>query len=180
MKRIELIHLLFEHNVPIHTWGIGKAKTLEHLVREIESGEAVVENKNGKLQRTAYGAVVNIFYTIGTTIWKLAEDKQVFMNGRVRRRDIDTSIGEKMLPNENPLDAAYRAFEEELGIKEKLDLKYLGEKIKGPIPSISFPGLLSLYYMHAFEVWLPAHLYMPWGYKEIQLDKTTYFTWVKV
>lgn len=44
-EKTKLINLLTQYNIPIENWGIGEAKTIEHLLREIDSGEIIlVEN----------------------------------------------------------------------------------------------------------------------------------------
>ena len=191
MNRGELMRLLLGHNIPVGTWGTGKAKTFEHLFAEVTSEEVAVEVEEAggqifgtvirprTVRRTVYGSIVRIYYDDGETSWKLVEQKQVFKDGRLRPRSLQGSIGEKLKRNELPETAARRAMAEELGITEPLSLDTFPPIIKGPLPSDSYPGLESVYYMHIFEVYLPTHLYKPEGYIEHQEDKDNYFVWKK-
>jgi len=180
--RKELLSLLQAYNIPLNEWGVGKAKTFEHLLSELESGEAeIVESKVGLL-RSSQGAILTVFYTDGISTWRLKEDRQVFKDGREKRRDLgnEMSIGEKMHREEDPVEAAYRALREELSITERVELHVKPHKTKGPVASESYPGLMTYYTMNVFEVFLPKHLYKPEGYIERQKDKTNYYVWIKV
>lgn len=181
MTREEVTSLLRTHNVPTETWGTGKAKTFEHLLQELDSGEASLVEIDGVLTRRAEGSIVSVFYGESPHVWFLREHQQVFSDGRIRTRDLDTSVGEKLSPNENPLSGAWRALVEELGFsyEDTVRLVFVPEKkrVKGPVPSDSYPGLQTLYIMYPFTVHLPTRLFKPEGYTEVQKDKTTYFIW---
>jgi len=180
MQKDELLVFLQDHNVPLHEWGTGEAKTFDHLLLEISLGESELTEKDGKVLRSAEGSMLNVYYYDGQATWVLIEEKQVFTDGRSRTRNLDPAIGEKMRPGETPEDGAYRALSEELGITEKLPLIPKPLRMKGPVPSQSYPGLWSVYSMHIFDVFLPEHLYKPEGYEENQSDKTSYFVWEKL
>ncbi len=181
MERSALISLLKTFHVPLELWGKGEAKTLDHLLAEVNSGEAALVNEETTLVRLVFGAVLNVYHTAdGAEIWRLKEQKQVFRDGRERVRDLNTSIGEKIKTDEEPEAAARRALAEELGIREEVLLLPSDQVTKGPLPSPSFPGLKTKYVMYVFEVFLPAHLYKPEGYVEEQADKTNYYIWEKV
>ena len=180
-ERMAVLKLLRKHRIPLATWGTGKAKTFEHLLREITSGEAeLIETKQG-LTRRARGAIVAVYFNHNGSRFFLAEDRQEFKDGRVRTRDLDTSVGEKLAPSEEPVMGARRALTEELGFPTKnvelLTLVPEETRIKGPVPSDSYPGLLTVYVMHPFTVTIPSFLYKPEGYVEHQEDKTSYFVW---
>lgn len=179
MLKEELREFLFSHNVPLDQWGKGAAKTLEHLCAEISSRESGLEEKNGALLRLAEGSTLNVYYNDRKNILRLVEARQIFKDGRIKVRELETSIGEKMRHGEDPRVAAYRALSEELGIFEKLFLIPVAPIKKGPIPSVSFPGILSVYMMHVFDVFIPPHLYKAEGYQEHQEDKSSYFVWQK-
>lgn len=179
MNEQELLALLRSHHIPLHIWGTGEAKTFDHLLSEIQDGEAEVVEEDGKLLRSAEGAVLIVFYKDGARTLRLKEDRQVFKDGREKYRDLETSIGEKMRPSEAAVEAAYRALREELDVTERLELIPKPAIIKGPLPSQSFPGLMTRYAMHVFEVFLPKHHFKPEGYVEVQKDKTNYYIWVE-
>ena len=179
MFKHELRAFLEAHNIPLQQWGQGEAKTFDDLFSEVTSGEAILTEEDGKLLRSVEGGTLNVYHDDGMTMWFLQEEKQVFKDGRSRTRTLNASIGEKMKCGEDPLESAYRALSEELGIAEKLQLIPKQRFIKGPIPSPSFPGLYSIYTMHMFDVFLPSHLYRPEGYVEHQVDKSSYFVWRK-
>jgi len=179
MNKKKLLKLLKKYKIPLKLWGTGEAKTLDHLIAEISSGEAVLEEGEGGLLRVALGVCLDVFYKNKNVVYKLIEEKQVYKDGRVRRRGLPTSIGEKLKPNEDPIFAAYRALFEELGIKIRLVLLERPGIIKGPVPSISFPGLKTKYIFSVFEVWLPKEFYKPEGYIENQSDKSSHFIWKK-
>ena len=176
MQREELIALLRRHRVPLETWGTGDAKTLDHLLKELAAGECALSVQDGRIIRYAEGAVIDVYCNGPDGSLKLVEDRQVFRDGRTKRRNLDTSIGEKMTPAEDPESAARRALAEELGITAPLVVTALHTRRKGPVPSVAFPGLTTIYDMHAFAVTLPRELVRP-EYVEEQEDKSTYFVW---
>ncbi len=181
MEKRELLDFLTKHGIPFWQWGTGKSKTVEHLLFEINSGETVLyEEENGNVVRSASGAALNIYHQDGKRILKLEEEKQVFRDGRERRRNLETSIGEKMKNGETPEGAAYRALKEELGISEKLALEAGPAIVKGPVTSESFPGLKTIYIIFIYDCFLPDHFYKSEGYREEQKDKTSYFVWKDV
>jgi len=179
MEQDKVVALLRRHNVPVEVWGTAEAKTLGHLLAELEAGECRLVEQGDSLVRYAAGAVIDVYCDGPDGRLKLIEDRQVFRDGRSKRRDLDTSIGEKMKPDEHPQVAAHRALTEELGITVPLSLVPLGTRRKGPVPSVAFPGLVTVYDMHRFEVTLPQELVRPDGYVEHQADKSTYFIWQK-
>ncbi|OIO48351.1 hypothetical protein COX74_01210 [bacterium (Candidatus Gribaldobacteria) CG_4_10_14_0_2_um_filter_41_16] len=174
---VELLALLKKYNVLVNEWGKGEAKTVWHLLSEINSGEAELIEENGELIRKVQGATVNVYYTDGQKILKLKEKSQVFVDGRERVRELEASIGEKLKSNESPISAVQRALFEELNITESLPFSKVSETKKGPVPSISYPGIKTEYLTHVFEVILPFCFYKPEGYIEKQKDKETIFVW---
>jgi hypothetical protein len=178
MTQEELRTLLLEYDVPLERWGTGRAKTLEHLLAELNAGEGALAPAGGGLQRTLSSSLLLVYYQHGPTTYLLREDRQEFADGRVRRRRFDASLGEKMRRGEEPRAAAYRALAEELGITERIALKADAPYTVGPQRSASFPGLSNVLVMYPFETHLPPHLYRPGGYKERQADKTSYFIWM--
>lgn len=162
-------------------WGIGQAKTLAHLQKEIESGETVlVTSSTGKLLRKVIGGGADIFYTSPDgKKYRLKEDRQVFKDGRERRRDFGWAVSEKMRPDEDPRIAMIRGIQEELGISGGVDLEEI-ETDEETLNSPSYPGLQSQYVRHKFRMTLNKDQFNPDGYVEEQPDKSTYFVWEEI
>jgi len=175
-----LVELLKKYDVPFDSWGTGESKTAEHLLSEINLGESDLVEERGILVKKSFVAAINVYYKQGDKIFKLKEAKQIFYDGREKVRDLETSIGEKMRPGESASSAAYRALSEELGIKERIELKPVSPITKGPVASQSFPGLQSKFFINVFEIFLPDSMYKPDGYKEQQADKESIFIWEEI
>ena len=74
---------------------------------------------------------------------KLYEDRQEFVDGRIRRRpNMTTSLGEKLEPGEEPEFSIARALEEELGVTSYTRFAPIESNTKSSM-SPSFPGILS-------------------------------------
>lgn len=173
MQKHELLVLLADNGIDINLWGTGNAKSLDDLWKEIVEGESLLEVIGDELIRKT--CVVSLIVKYGDLI--LVEDRQVFPDGRVRRRTLGSSLGEKLCLGENPADGAKRALREELQITEILPLTYTGEETKGPEESMSYPGLKTLYVFSNFTVVLPDHLFKK-EYVEVSSNgKRTYFVW---
>jgi len=151
-------------------YGVGEAKTFEALLHEIEQSECEIVWEDNRYIRLVQVVLVEVFSSAG----KLVEDRQEFRDGRSRRRGIE-GISEKRRRDEDPLDAAKRALQEELGITADIEVKFVqqttGEKI-----SPSYPGLLSRYTKDLFTCYLPDEL-IQLEYVEVQDDKQTFFVW---
>ena len=172
---------LADAGIDVSQWGKGAAKTFEHLQKEIDSGEMVlVKDENGELLRRLVVGKADILYTSPEgKKYRLVEEKQVFKDGRERRRDLGEAISEKMKPDENPTEATARGVQEELGIEGDLDMKELAvneERLVSP----SYPGLTSQYILHRYEATLKDEQFKQDGYIEEQPDKSTYFVWKEV
>ena len=159
-------------------WGTGQAKTLTHLQNEIQDGETVlITDQTGKIIRQVLVGVAIIYYdSPDGKKYQLREDKQIFKDGRQRKRNLKEAVSEKMKPNENPTEAMSRGISEELGISSKINLTKLGVDEK-TFTSPSYPGLVSKYVYHRFQVMLDDEQFNPKGYIENQSDKSTYFIW---
>lgn len=179
MRSAELITLLQAHHIPLDQWDKGEAKSLYHLLDEVNAGEAKLKVDGNVLVRFIYPVAIDVFFLQGNTRLWLKEREQIFADGRRRQRHLSTSLGEKMKTGEQPAEVVERALREELGIREKAAIVQGLSAVNGPLPSSSFPGLLTLREMHFFQVTLPAAAYRPHGYVERQPDKTTFFVWKK-
>ncbi|MBP9763216.1 MAG: hypothetical protein KBD10_00530 [Candidatus Pacebacteria bacterium] len=172
----QLRRFLESYDIPLDKWGKGKAKTLENFLKELNSGESQLTSVDGKLFRSALGSVAVIHYFDYPFHSVLTEVHQIMSNGKIYSRDIPFSIGEKVLPNESSLEAVYRAFKEELAIEEKLKLRERPGYVQGPVPSTSYPGIITTYFVDVWFAMMPKHLYKR-VYTEVQPDKTSQFVW---
>jgi len=167
--------------IEIHRWGTNNAKTIQHLIKEINEEETILcENDDGLLIRQINVVSAKIYFETNEGIkYILSEDRQVFTDGRIRTRQNDSSVSEKMKPNENPEYAIKRGIQEELNIQgDIVIIPY--EKTTSTNYSDSYPTLLTQYTMHRFIVHLNETQFNINGYFEAQQDKTTYFIWIKV
>lgn len=164
--------------IDVDEWGKGQAKTLEHLQKEIECGETIlVKGEQCELLRKVVVGGADIFYTSPEgKKYRLKEDRQIFKDGRERRRGLNHAVSEKMKDDENPNEAMVRGIKEELGLEGEVTLRELGSDTK-TLSSPSYPGLQSQYVTHKFEVILNDSQFKPEGYIEEQKDKSTYFVW---
>jgi hypothetical protein len=172
---------LKEYGIPYDSWGKGHAKTVGHLLDELKNEECSVIDEQGYLVRYIEFVGIKIFYKDKNgNKYYLKEDRQIFKDGRERRRIMQSSVSEKMKFGEDAEISAVRGIEEELGIKidqaqliKKNNLSYDGG-------SQSYPGLKSKYKGHVFICNLRHDQYNPIGYIERQKDKSTYFIWEKI
>ncbi len=177
LTKSELQDLLLEHHIPLSSWGIGEAKTLADLYSEIRHGESqLIVEKNGTLVREVGIVKIDIFYKDEVGTYRLAEDYQEFYDGRRRNFKQDCPVGEKMKPNETPIQAFERALREELAITRPIPGRATKTRITTKI-SKSYPGLLSRYHEHRFTVTIPKKYYNADGYMETDGDRKTYFSW---
>lgn len=112
-------------------------------------------------------------------VYQLIEERQEYRDGRTRVRNLGTSLGEKMKPNEDPDDAAIRALAEELDVQAFTSLHTIGHEQTTHTPD-SYPGLKSNYDTYRYVAVLDDEGYNPEGYVEVQPDKTNYYSWMKV
>src|SRR5688572_28804027 len=129
MTKAESTQLLSKYNIPFGSWGSGNSKTLDHLLKEINIGEAkLIETENGLL-RTVNVIVMDVYFNDGESKLKLFEDRQVYKNGRIAKRQPPNSLLEKIKPDEEPFIGARRTLAEELGITSDLEIKDLGSRV---------------------------------------------------
>jgi hypothetical protein len=180
-QKPQVVDTLKAHQIPIETWGTGKAKTVDHLVKEVVEGEAVLTTtETGELVRQISVIGMDVFHkgADGKT-YKLVEDKQVFKDGRERRRELPTSMGEKVQPGEDLDEAAVRAVREELGVEGDLPVEHVNTTRKVR-ESNSYPGLNGEYVIHDYRSWLTSEQFKQEGYIERQADKDVYFVWREI
>ncbi|MDO8520646.1 MAG: NUDIX domain-containing protein [bacterium] len=177
MNAQQIMTLLQKHAINVACFGTGSAKSLENLLAEIESGEAVLVEGNSRLARKISVLGVDVFIDIGGTKIRLVEDRQVFNDGRVRRRSLPSSISEKLHQGEDVLEAVARALNEEIGISTFTLLTPTPRTRVEIEDSPSYPGILSEYTKHEVDVLIASSEYKAEGYREVQPDKTTHFVW---
>jgi len=167
--------------INISNWGTGKAKTIEHLQKEIEEGETVLTtNENGELIRNLNVVSSDIYYISKEgKQYRLKEEKQVFQDGRERKRGLEYAISEKIKADEDPEKAIIRGIEEELGIEGDIKTNKIEIEIN-TIESPSYPGLKTEYNIHKFKTILNEKQFNPNGYIERQDGLTTFFVWEEI
>ena len=187
-----LPNLLTRYQIPVERWVLGQngAKTINHLTKELLSGESilveeVLEDGRRILKRCLRVVSAEIYYVDAAGIsYHLVEDRQEFKNGNPpKRRSNVGSMSEKMKPNEeHPNLALVRGMQEELQINLS-ESQYYPDQARSKKEykySDAYPGLLSEYSIFKYNVRLNQDQYQPAGYQEEQKDKTTYFVWERV
>lgn len=174
-----ITELLKKHNISIEKWGKDEHKTIGHLIREIEDGEAGLVEESGELFRDSMAIGLDVFYVdkCGNRL-VLKEEKQIFDDGRERRRSLSTSLGEKIRAGEDKGAAARRALREELGINPKDEITFIKTK-KTLKESQSYPGLVTRRVLYLYEYQVDENDFRLQGYAEYEGGKTTYFVWTK-
>jgi len=153
---IELQVLLRRHGFDPDKYGVGKAKTLEHLFREVQSGECSLFAEGCALVRDVQLVGLNI-----TREGRVLEEQfQEFYEGNRRRtRKLDASAGEKMKPEETPNDTVRRLIKEEFPILlGNLETLIRGDDLSRREESFSYPGLITQYTIHLFSIELTIEL----------------------
>jgi 8-oxo-dGTP pyrophosphatase MutT (NUDIX family) len=181
VDRDELIAVLDKAGIPYDRWGTGKARTVEHLLEELETGKSALLELGGFLQRVVRVVTAHIFYhpegQSGVYLL-LKENRQVFSDGRVRWRNYDCSLNGRVGPGESDIAAIYRSVQEELGIdSSSLTFSPRDEETRNAAEGDSYPGLPTKYRIFRYETILPTELFKPESYVECKPDVTTYFNW---
>lgn len=170
-----LKQVLSDYDINTNDWGNGDSRTLKELYKEIVDDETELIEVSGELIRTL--TVVGIIVTCGK--YRLKEDRQEFIDGRVRHRNLTVSCGEKLIKGETPKETGVRCLKEELGIEiYERDLTPHISHSTSDISS-SYPGLKSIYHRNTFDYEMKPEYFKPEGYREFQENKTTYFVWEK-
>lgn len=173
---VRISRLLDQFAIDTSRWGMNGAKTIEDLVAEIAAGESLLEECGGELVRVTTSLGVDVFVRIYGKTYLLKEKVQVFADGYERRRNLSTSLGEKLLPGEDIIAAVRRALKEELGV-DLIDDLSIGDEEFMERQSNSYPGLKTHITIQHAAVEISPSQFVAEGYVERQLTKTTYFVW---
>lgn len=175
---MNLAQLLLENGISTDNWShdLG-TKTISDLQTEIELGESSLESIDGTLARIVKVVKIVVNVRLGDRLFILVEDKQIFFTGAMRQRGIE-NLSEKVKPDETPLQAAYRALKEEIGLDFDGEIISTGEEIYHQ-NSPSYPGLNSYYQMFNFQIILTAGDLDLIRFSEVQQDKISLFTLVE-
>lgn len=158
----------------------GGAKTIGHLLNEIQIGETLLTVRDGALLRLVRVLFIDVACETGGIWQRLHEDRQEFVDGRLRRRNLTTSLGEKIGQGENSNElSVIRALREELGIERYVVARAVKtEESEGTIGS--FPGLHSHLTGYYWQVEIFPEDFCQNGYIEVQSDKSTFFVWKRL
>lgn len=172
-----LTKLLVLFGVKLDDWGIGEARTVEHLFTEIELGESFLRIGNSeKLER-----VLSIVKMIIVDPQKgtLLEDYQILPDGT--RRDRRRSPSGKISVKETPAVALVREMNEELNLKKEDYSAIFDETRVEEKPSRAYPDLRSIYEIHPVRITLNPHVDINDGYTTIDKEdgKKLFFCWQK-
>lgn len=162
------------------------AKEIWDLLKEIQEGESTLKLDEETWELIRKIRVLNIRVLYGDV--ELYEEKQVFKDNdwneipeKIRVRNLESSVWEKMQPGESSADAVMRAIQEELGIilsENQLPAWYT---IENPprTQSPSYPWIQNESSIISTTITLNDAQYNPDGYIEKQKKKNTYFQWRK-
>ncbi|AFZ11532.1 hypothetical protein Cri9333_0586 [Crinalium epipsammum PCC 9333] len=165
--------------LPLHLYGKGQAKDYSSLLQEIEKKESQIIWDNNRPIRLI--KVCRVRVICGDQ--ELYEDRQVFSDGRVRKRGI-RGLAEKLFKDEKEEIAAKRALKEELGLSDEastlVSIHFNGidnEEKESP----SYPGLKTRYLFWDFIAYLPVQYWQEEFVEGCEDDvKQTYFVWRKI
>jgi hypothetical protein len=174
---IDFVQMLKDKGINTELYGTGTFKTIGHLYQEIHEGETELTDEDDQLVRRVQFVGARILYKKDGEWLRLYEEKQIFKDGRERRRtNMPYSAAEKFKSGEDPKEVIVRGMKEEL----KLDITkdqfafYNKKEIEN---NDDYPGIKSFHIGYEFLVVLNDEQYNPDGYIERQSDKDVYFTW---
>ena len=174
---IDFVQMLKDKGIDTELYGTGTFKTIGHLYQEIREGETELTEEDSQLMRKVEFVGARIIYKKNDKWLRLYEEKQIFKDGRERRRtNMPYSAAEKFKSGEDPKEVIVR------GMKEELDLDITKDQFtfynkKEIENNDDYPGIKSFHIGHEFLVVLNDDQYNPDGYIERQSDKDVYFTW---
>ncbi len=174
----DLTEIMTGAGLLLDAYGIGEAKDVEDLHGEITEGESLLRLcTNGRLLREVNVVWVDVRCILSDGIaMLLKEDRQVFRDGRLRRRNLPSSLGEKIKAGEDTQAAAVRAIHEEIGVDEIEELRRIRVDLQQFIPP-TYPGLVTKYISTYYSAVIPEAAYRPEGYVEHQPKKDNYYVW---
>ena len=180
MEESKLLELLEKHQVPVRTWGKGKARKVEELMAELMAGRSTLVNNGVGLVRLVRVAAVSVCYTLdGPPHLQLKAKKANPQSCKEYPWSMNgVSLYEKLLRGEDALDAAMRVLGE-FGISGKLSSTTLETKtVWGPKDSIVYPGLQDRFEKVPVSIFLPRYFYRPKGYRA-EGKGAARFVWVE-
>ncbi len=174
---IDFVQMLKDHDINTELYGTGTFKTIGHLYHEIEEGETELTDEGGQLVRRVQFVGARILHKKDGKWWRLYEEKQIFKDGRERRRaNMPYSAAEKFKSGEDPKEVIVRGMKEELNLDITKDqfAFYNKKEIEN---NDDYPGIKSFHIGYEFLVVLNDDQFLESGYIERQADKDVYFTW---
>lgn len=179
-RKQHIIDLINQYGIYTAVWGNGTNKSIDDLIAEVDAGESTLAVKGGELLRTVGVAGVTVYTTINSEEHVLYEDRQEFPDGSTRRRNLTSSLGEKITRGEDPADAAARGIREELGIVVERNLLTYVSMASRYGESRSYPGLRTEWHIYHYSVIVSGDAVCPEGYYEEREGRKTYFLWRRV
>ena len=174
---IDFVQMLKDHGINTELYGTGTFKTIGHLYQEIHEGETELTEEGGQLIRKVQFVGARILYKKDGEWIRLYEEKQIFKDGRERRRtNMPYSAAEKFKTGEDPKEVIVRGMKEELNLEISTNQFTFYNKVKMGEDG-DYPGINSFHTGYEFLVILNDEQYTPEGYIERQKDKDVYFTW---
>ena len=154
--------------IDISSWWKAPHKSVRHLLDEINKEETSLMCSQDDVSRCVYVSTGDVYYRdLNNQLYLLKEEKQVFPEGEVKKRDLNSSISEKSSKNEDDKEGIIRALDKELwitneNIKSILDM-WIEEKSR---ESQAYPGLLTKYILAKFLILLDWEIDIKKGFKE--------------
>lgn len=173
--------ILEKNNIDTSLFGKNNAKRIEDLFDEIKNKETELIKEGDSVFRKIKALSISVNYKKGERDFVLTEDRQVFSDGRERKRSPMSSLSEKIKSGENIEEEINRALSEELGIKNKYEAVFI-EEVKEKKESRSYPGILTQYSFLKYKIYLEDEDFKEEGYieNEASTGLTTYFVWKEV
>jgi ADP-ribose pyrophosphatase YjhB (NUDIX family) len=172
---MSLAQILIDNGIDIALWSHDRSnKTIADLQAEIEAGESQLESIDGTLTRIVRVATVSVNVRIGEKLFLLVEDKQIFFTGAIRQRQWKI-LAEKLYPDENPISAARRVLQEEIGLDYQGEFISLDSRVQQE-NSPSYPGLNSIYHTFNYQIFLTEEDLKAIRFVEVRGNKISLFT----